>query len=1212
MSRNRAWIAGIVVALVGPVFGQSVADPFAQFGGLSLGGRIQRMVASRDYLIIHRVVGPDEEIVECLVEGQLTLGWRKTYVSVGEEIILEGNRVAFTAAEQKPESSSVGLHILDVRTGNRVAYSRAGILGRAGRFLAVSGDAIIDMTDGSQVFGHVFNVRHVRFLAAIGDKFLLLVSQAADWNARRPVLYDPVTKTDLWAGRTFSAEMVEFLDKRIGHGHADDFAFDGFPVLLAEYVSSRFGPAFKFMLLKADGQAVFLNRASFGLSEPKPFATVDFSHIWNSPNGPRLVAGINTRHLGKIDGEKIIIAVFDAAGTKLAQAVLDPKIDPLAWTGLDPAGRLLAFINRHGPRPRDFIVSFALPSLARTQVESAFNAQVNSPPGLIDDKLFFWDQEEIFPRGAKIPPQAKTRRPLVAALDSASGAVTSYYPFDDSTWDLMSYARDRIRHIYNENHLFLPFQSADRNQNSSLVLPIPRQQVSGWLNATFSISPSPVYTDSDATISYTPAGATVSISTGRLTGLKWRSPSNPDTTWATVSMGGFSQMFEVPLLARPVNQPPVAKFKVPPRAEGALWDVPVVLDASASSDSDGRIVSYSWRFDRTLKDYPTTSPSFSHEFEGGGAHEVRLTVTDDKGATGSLTRIVNVPKTIDYGGKKRCGPVSVGLAQQAGYDIEIATGTPDGAGTDAWVYVSLYGPLNADGERTGTTEFTLYDAISEAKADPFENGHTDVFKSHQGQAAGIPDSSSLDKIEFITIRHDNSGDRPDWYVKSVKIRNQSNRMEWYFEPNDWLDWSKGTLKSVMGKFTPAPGDYPRGILFGGAQRSWGMTEASDNVYVLKAGADKFYFTSLDRASQIEVFRDGVIVGRQYARGSGLVTAPYISRPEFGAEYQASQITRPTQFRVRITRPDASTEEAFVWVFPSNWAGSPNEARRAALVYPLKGSTSFFNYGDEVRRFMGSVYTFETSLNVALSVVMGYAGSALGIFGGPGDDKLKGTIEERVGLYVSKGLNGVLKVMGLTLANSIFSQTIGLFESMIKAREWAEQLGSVQASAAAAAGGLQYLGRLANCSPCLLEAVWILDEIKNRLDQAITALDGNDPTSFAVRMGEIRTLAVGNDPARALPADYIIDYGAFGISEPGTANTPADNYCLSLACLLEYNNIQRWKTGNEIGPCFPSDALIGWTDAEKKAETQWAMGAYEPLFKNIMMVAGVAISIALLD
>ncbi len=361
-----------------------------------------------------------------------------------------------------------------------------------------------------------------------------------------------------------------------------------------------------------------------------------------------------------------------------------------------------------------------------------------------------------------------------------------------------------------------------------------------------------------------------------------------------------------------------------------------------------------------------------------------------------------------------------------------------------------------------------------------------------------------------------------------------------------------------------------------------------------------------------MYRDGVIVGRQYARGSGLVTAPYISRPEFGAEYQASQITRPTQFYGQDHPSRCLDRGGHRLGFPLELGGLAERSPAGGSGLPAQGLDLVLHYGDEVRRFMGSVYTFENSLKAALNIVMGYAASALGIFGGPGDDKLKGTIEERVGLYVSKGLNGALKVMGLTLASSILSQTIGLFESMIKAREWAEQLGSVQASAAAAAGGLQYLGRLAGCSNCLLEAVWILDEIKNRLDRAIAALDANDPAAFAARMGEIRTLAVGNDPASVLPADYIIDYGAFGVPEPGTANTPADNYCLSMACLLEYNNIQRWKTGNEIGPCFPSDALIGWTDAEKKAETQSAMGTYEPLFKNIMMVAGMAISVALLD
>ncbi|MCX6560238.1 MAG: PKD domain-containing protein [Candidatus Aminicenantes bacterium] len=1202
------WLACLALfpGLAVPVFSQTVSDPFSQYDGRPLEGRLQNMTASRSFLVLHRVVGQGREVVESWEEGQLIVHWEKTFVSVGEPIVIDGFRVAFSAAETEPTANSVGLHIYDLRSGQRISYNRSMILGHAGRFLAISGDSILDMADGSVVFGPVSNVRQARFLATIGDKFLLMVSQAPNWNDRRPILYDPISKTDLWAGRALSAEMIEFLENRFYR--ATEHVYQGFPALLAEEVQSLFGPVFKFMLLKEDGQAVFLDRAFFDLSELKPYATVDFSYIWDSPNGRRLVAGINTRHLGRVDGEKTVIAVFDPAGAKLAQASIDPKTDRLAWTGLDPAGKLLAFINRHQPRSEDLIVSFALPSLARTELESAYNAQVNSPPGFIDGKLYFWDQERIYPPGVKAPARAKLWRTVVAALNPQTAGLMAYYPFDDSTWKLMSFARDRIRHVSNETHLFLPFMSADLTQNRSLILPIPRDQVNGWLNATFGISPEPVFTDADEAISYTPAGATVTANTGRLDGLKWRSPSHRDTTWFTLTLGGFSQMFEVPIQARPVNQPPVAKFTVPPRAENALWDVPVLLDAGSSSDPDGRVVSYAWNFDRSAASLLTGSPTISHEFAGGGAHEVMLTVTDDKGETGKITRIVNVPKTIDYGGAKRSGPVSVGSARTAGYEIEVTTGTEEGAGTNAWVYVSLYGSLNADGERVGTTEFALYDAISETKSDPFENGRTDVFKSHQGTAPGLPDSSSLDKIEFITIRHDNSGNRPDWRVKSVKIRNQANKMEWLFEPDVWLDWNKAPLNSVMGKFTPAAGDYPRGVLFGGAQRSWKMIEAGANVFILEPGAASFYFTSLDKADQIEIYRNGSIEGRQYGRGEGIATAPYIPKTEFGFEYPASKITNPTKFTVRISHPNQAIEETFVWVFPSGWKDYKSEALSAALIYPLKGTTSFFDYADSVIHFMSSVYTFEASLNAALSIVVDYGAKALGIFGGPGDSELKGTIEERVGIYVSKGLNGALKAMGLTLANSIFSETIGLFESMIKAREWAQQLGSVGSSAAAAAGGLQYLGRLAGCNLNLVSAKEMLRVIKAKLDEALTALDQNNPAVYRARMADIRMIAVGKNPDGILPADYLIDYGAYGIGDLNS--NPGDNYCLSMTCILELNNIQRWK-GGEIGPCFPTNVLIGWTDAEKIGETKSAMTTYEPLFRNIMVVAGVAISIALL-
>ncbi|MFC4335553.1 S8 family serine peptidase [Salininema proteolyticum] len=62
------------------------------------------------------------------------------------------------------------------------------------------------------------------------------------------------------------------------------------------------------------------------------------------------------------------------------------------------------------------------------------------------------------------------------------------------------------------------------------------------------------------------------------------------------------------------------------------------FDGSASSDADGSIVSYEWDFG----DGNTgTGASTYHFYSSAGTYEVTLTVTDDQGATGSVTRTVN-------------------------------------------------------------------------------------------------------------------------------------------------------------------------------------------------------------------------------------------------------------------------------------------------------------------------------------------------------------------------------------------------------------------------------------------------------------------------------------------------------------------------------------------------------------------------------------------
>ena len=91
---------------------------------------------------------------------------------------------------------------------------------------------------------------------------------------------------------------------------------------------------------------------------------------------------------------------------------------------------------------------------------------------------------------------------------------------------------------------------------------------------------------------------------------------------------------------------------------GATVPLTKKFDASASTDSDGSIVTYAWEFgDGDL----ATGKTIEHTYSVGGHYVVRLTVTDDRGGTASTTRsilvdILPVPRftaTVDPGDAMR-------------------------------------------------------------------------------------------------------------------------------------------------------------------------------------------------------------------------------------------------------------------------------------------------------------------------------------------------------------------------------------------------------------------------------------------------------------------------------------------------------------------------------------------------------------------------------
>ncbi|KAM5222354.1 lipoxygenase homology domain-containing protein 1 isoform 3-T3 [Ctenodactylus gundi] len=107
------------------------------------------------------------------------------------------------------------------------------------------------------------------------------------------------------------------------------------------------------------------------------------------------------------------------------------------------------------------------------------------------------------------------------------------------------------------------------------------------------------------------------------------------------------------------------------------------------------------------------------------------------------------------------------------YSVQIFTGNVPGAGTDAKVYITIYGDLGDTGER--------YLGKSENRTNKFERGTADTF---------IIEAADLGVIYKIKLRHDNSKWYADWYVEKVEIWNDTNEDEFLFLCGRWLSLKK--------------------------------------------------------------------------------------------------------------------------------------------------------------------------------------------------------------------------------------------------------------------------------------------------------------------------------------------------------------------------------------------------------------------------------------
>uniref|UniRef100_A0A803U0L0 Lipoxygenase homology PLAT domains 1 n=1 Tax=Anolis carolinensis TaxID=28377 RepID=A0A803U0L0_ANOCA len=107
------------------------------------------------------------------------------------------------------------------------------------------------------------------------------------------------------------------------------------------------------------------------------------------------------------------------------------------------------------------------------------------------------------------------------------------------------------------------------------------------------------------------------------------------------------------------------------------------------------------------------------------------------------------------------------------YRITVYTGDIFGAGTDASVFIIIYGDLGDTGEKQLSS--------SETFTNKFERGQDDIFTIQ---------AVDLGSVYKIKIRHDNSFPRPDWYLEKVEILNEDTDELFLFQCERWLSLKK--------------------------------------------------------------------------------------------------------------------------------------------------------------------------------------------------------------------------------------------------------------------------------------------------------------------------------------------------------------------------------------------------------------------------------------
>lgn len=122
-----------------------------------------------------------------------------------------------------------------------------------------------------------------------------------------------------------------------------------------------------------------------------------------------------------------------------------------------------------------------------------------------------------------------------------------------------------------------------------------------------------------------------------------------------------------------------------------------------------------------------------------------------------------------------------GAALAETYDVTVKTGDANWAGTNANVWMNLYGVRRFSGETFDAGNFQLSDKGS----NKFEKGSKRTFR------VTTPSDCKLGDIYGLRIEQDHTGAEPDWYLVSIELKDVSSGKTKTFLCNGWLSEKTG-------------------------------------------------------------------------------------------------------------------------------------------------------------------------------------------------------------------------------------------------------------------------------------------------------------------------------------------------------------------------------------------------------------------------------------